>query len=793
MTRAVFVDLAFIFRSGDSNDAYADDVSLSLVFPCTASCLADPCMAPGSYDKALGICGSGSRPDGTSCNDGNPCTASDVCIAGRCTGGTPIVCQALDTCHVAGVCDPATGCSNPTKPNGTSCDDLNACTRNDQCFAGSCTGTAPAIDGTQLQRRKPMHHRRCLPFRLVLRSCGDLRRGRSMPRRRRLRFGDGQLRQPAPKPDGTACDDGNACTRTDTCQTGTCTGGNAVVCTGGDACHVASCNPGRDRACPSTGRTGPPAPTRSSAMGRSRARGEAACHANPIACDDGNPCTADSCAEPGTCTSSAVADGTPCLASNGVTGRCASAACETGAPDFTFTVNPGSVTVPQGRSGSAALRVAPVNGFADAVSFSASSVPGVTISFTPAFVSTSGTATMTFTVSPTAAPGTSAVTLSAASPAQTHTASFTLIVTTAGAPVYQVRSGNTEAAPPFQADQFASGGNTTSTGQPIDTTGVADPAPEAVYQSVRYGDFSYTFPGLTPGGAYAVRLHFAESYSGGFIGERLFDVAINGAAVLPRFDVTEAAGGANKALVEQFNTTADTAGAITIQFNGALVSGLEILNGSIVPSAPYALRAVPGDGQVSLSWRAGAGASTYNVYRRTAAGAPTLSQAAIAGTTFVDQQATDGTKYFYYVTAVNAAGEGTASNEVSATPTAGAAPVYQIACGDTTDVPPYQRDQYFTGGNTTATGQSMDTSGVAIQRPRPSTSTFATATSRIVSRASRRARPTPCASTSQTATTAASSATASSTSRSTARTCSRGSTSPPPPAPRSRRSSSSSM
>lgn len=39
--------------------------------------------------------------------------------------------------------------------------------------------------------------------------------------------------------DGTGCNDGNACTQTDTCQSGTCTGSNPVVCTASDECHVA--------------------------------------------------------------------------------------------------------------------------------------------------------------------------------------------------------------------------------------------------------------------------------------------------------------------------------------------------------------------------------------------------------------------------------------------------------------------------------------------------------------------------------------------------------------------------
>src|SRR5207237_10387351 len=78
------------------------------------------------------------------CNDGNACTRRDTCIAGVCTGGNAVVCTAPDQCHDAGSCDPATGtCSSPRKPDGTACDDRNACTRADACIAGVCTGAQP--------------------------------------------------------------------------------------------------------------------------------------------------------------------------------------------------------------------------------------------------------------------------------------------------------------------------------------------------------------------------------------------------------------------------------------------------------------------------------------------------------------------------------------------------------------------------------------------------------------------------------------------------------------------------
>src|SRR5262249_30080894 len=64
------------------------------------------------------------------------------------------------------------------------------------------------------------------------------------------------------------------------------------------------------------------------------------------------------------------------------------------------------------------------------------------------------------------------------------------------------------AAGSFAADADFSGGATRSTTDTIDTSGAANPAPAAVYQSQRFGNFTYTLPNLTAGAAYTVRLHF---------------------------------------------------------------------------------------------------------------------------------------------------------------------------------------------------------------------------------------------------------------------------------------------
>jgi hypothetical protein len=82
--------------------------------------------------------------DGTGCNDGNMCTQSDACVAGACAGANPVVCAALDQCHMAGTCNPGTGlCSSPAMADGTGCNDGNMCTQSDTCMAGACVGANP--------------------------------------------------------------------------------------------------------------------------------------------------------------------------------------------------------------------------------------------------------------------------------------------------------------------------------------------------------------------------------------------------------------------------------------------------------------------------------------------------------------------------------------------------------------------------------------------------------------------------------------------------------------------------
>ncbi|MGC9027505.1 MAG: fibronectin type III domain-containing protein, partial [bacterium] len=89
---------------------------------------------------------------------------------------------------------------------------------------------------------------------------------------------------------------------------------------------------------------------------------------------------------------------------------------------------------------------------------------------------------------------------------------------------------------------------------------------------------------------------------------------------------------------------------------------------SSTPSAPTNLTATAGNGQVALAWSASTGATSYNVYDATVSGGPYTKVGTTTNTNYTVTGLTNGTTYYFVVTAVNSNGESGYSNEVFSAP-----------------------------------------------------------------------------------------------------------------------------
>lgn len=181
---------------------------------------------------------------GGECSDGNACTTGGTCVSGVCEG-IALDCDNGEPC-TKDSCDPDTGkCVSENLEDGTACDDGNACTLDDQCQSGKCTGT-----GKQCDDGNPCTANACEAD-----NC-------SFPAARQ----------------GEACQNpASLCTVGQVCADGACVGGEPKDC--------ADTNPCTEDSCDST--TGN-------------------CLHTPIAssteCSDGNLCTVnDACDENGNC------------------------------------------------------------------------------------------------------------------------------------------------------------------------------------------------------------------------------------------------------------------------------------------------------------------------------------------------------------------------------------------------------------------------------------------------------------------------------------------------------------
>lgn len=180
-----------------------------------------PCREAGVCDPATGACTRPARPDGSPCDDGDACTRSDSCQGGSCLGADPISCGPAGVCRLS-ACDPLTGeCSHPVAPDGSPCDDGDGCTRSDRCQGGGCVGADPvtcvASDPCHLAGTCDPATGSCSNPPVVCPASDACHLpGVCDPASGACTY--------AARPDGESCDDGDALTGPDTCHSGACYG-----------------------------------------------------------------------------------------------------------------------------------------------------------------------------------------------------------------------------------------------------------------------------------------------------------------------------------------------------------------------------------------------------------------------------------------------------------------------------------------------------------------------------------------------------------------------------------------
>jgi len=79
------------------------------------------------------------EPNAAPCDDGDVCTQTDKCVAGKCSGSNEVGCDDGESC-TEDLCHPAKGCIH--MPLAGPCEDGNACTLGDECDDGAC---APGV------------------------------------------------------------------------------------------------------------------------------------------------------------------------------------------------------------------------------------------------------------------------------------------------------------------------------------------------------------------------------------------------------------------------------------------------------------------------------------------------------------------------------------------------------------------------------------------------------------------------------------------------------------------------
>jgi len=256
----------------------------------------DACQA-NLCDPAKGTCALQPKEDNLLCNDGDPCTAGDVCLSGKCNPGAAVcACKQDADCAIfedGDLCNGTLRCETGKFPHVCVIDQatIAACPKDDEPCAdlvcnpanGSCwLATQPILAGKK-------------------------------------------------------CDDGDPCTTGDSCNEGICVGGKGKACDDGNPCTNDGCKSGAG--CAHEANQAPCSDGLSCTVGDGCTGGKCVAGKAKV-CDDGNPCTIDTCLKnSGKCSTKAQAgscdDGNACTSSDACkAGGCVgtSVKCEDGNP-----------------------------------------------------------------------------------------------------------------------------------------------------------------------------------------------------------------------------------------------------------------------------------------------------------------------------------------------------------------------------------------------------------------------------------------------------------------------------
>ena len=376
--KCIHIDMSGTPCNADDNVCTANDACQQGL--CIPGALKDcndnnPCTKD-ACDMATGC--TKSNDNGAPCDDDNPCTVGDTCKAGACVSGAAKTCKTEEECLV-GKCSPATGKCVFLELDAP-CDDGNACTKADACKQGFCTGkamncddanpctsdvcakdtgcksvpnTAPCNDDNACTDSDGCKGGKCVGLaKDVTVACAD-----SNPCTTDIcDVSKGCVHINSSK----SCEDGNVCTVGDLCDSGSCKAGSntcgckadvdcankddgnlcngTLYCNTSKAPYQCAVNPATVIVCPEGGdsaclnntcdaKTGKCSmvPTQDGKLcdadGSVCSKGDA-CKGGQCApgakvgCDDGKPCTADSCDPKAGCVHKAGAgkcdDGDPC-------------------------------------------------------------------------------------------------------------------------------------------------------------------------------------------------------------------------------------------------------------------------------------------------------------------------------------------------------------------------------------------------------------------------------------------------------------------------------------------------